>query len=168
MRRQIFFCSVTGYDTHANQTDLADVATGLHANLLGELSGSIYAFHRAMEQIAGTFSGEDPTLPAKVTSFTASDFGRTFPTNGSGSDHGWGSHHIIAGGAVQGRKSYGVFPVLTVNGPDDTNTGRWIPTVSVDQYSATLARWFGVDPVNIPVIFPNVGRFATDNLGFMA
>lgn len=167
MKRQIFFCSVGGYDTHNNQTNL-DTSTGQHANLLGELSSSIFAFHRALEQIAATFPNEDAALPSKVTSFTASDFGRTLPNNGSGSDHGWGSHHLIVGGAVQGRRTYGTFPVLTVNGPDDTSTGRWIPKISVDQYSATLARWFGVSPTDIPVVFPNVGRFASTDLGFMA
>lgn len=166
MKRQIFFCSVGGYDTHNNQTNL-DTSTGQHANLLGELSSSIFAFQRALEQIA-TWGGEDTALPAKVTSFTASDFGRTFPNNGSGSDHGWGSHHLIVGGAVQGRRTYGTFPVLTVGGPDDTSTGRWIPKISVDQYSATLARWFGVSPTDIPVVFPNVGRFSSSDLGFMA
>lgn len=166
MKRQIFFCSVGGYDTHNNQANV-DTTTGSHANLLSELSSSIFAFQRALEQIA-TFSGEDAALPSKVTSFTASDFGRTFPNNGSGSDHGWGSHHFIVGGAVQGRKTYGTFPTLTVNGPDDTSTGRWIPKISVDQYAATLAKWFGVSPTDIPVVFPNVGRFATNDLGFMA
>jgi uncharacterized protein (DUF1501 family) len=167
MKRQIFFCQAGGYDTHANQTSAQDVTTGAHANLLGELSNSMYAFQRALEQIATTFPGEDGTLGSKVTSFTASDFGRTFPANGSGSDHGWGSHHLIMGGAVQGRKTYGTFPVLAVNGPDDTSTGRWIPRVSVDQYSATLAKWFGVGASEIPLVFPNVGRFATADLGFM-
>ena len=166
MQRQIFFCSIGGYDTHANQTNL-DVTTGAHADLLTELSSGMYAFHRAMEQIGTTFPNEDAALPSKVTQFTASDFGRTFPTNGSGSDHGWGSHHLIVGGAVQGRKTYGTFPVLTVNGPDDTDTGRWIPKISVDQYSATLAKWFGVSPTDIPTVFPNLGRFATSDLGFM-
>lgn len=167
MKRQIFFCSVGGYDTHANQTSAQDVTTGAHANLLGELSNALFAFQRALEQIATTFPGEDGTLGSKVTSFTASDFGRTFPTNGSGSDHGWGSHHLIAGGAVQGRKTYGTFPVLTVNGPDDTSTGRWIPRISVDQYSATLARWFGVGASDLPTVFPNLGRFESSDLGFM-
>ena len=166
MKRQIFFCSVGGYDTHANQTNL-DVTTGAHANLLTELSTAMYAFQRAIEQIGTTFPNEDAALGAKVTQFTASDFGRTFPTNGSGSDHGWGSHHLIVGGAVQGRKTYGTFPVLTVNGPDDTSTGRWIPKISVDQYSATLAKWFGVGASEIPIVFPNLGRFATSDLGFM-
>ena len=166
MKRQVFFCSVGGYDTHNNQAN-ADTTTGQHANLLAELSGAIYAFHRALEQIAG-WGGEDAALPAKVTSFTASDFGRTLLNNGSGSDHGWGSHHLVAGGAVLGRRTYGDFPALTVNGPDDTSTGRWIPKVAVEQYSATLARWFGVSPTDLPMVFPNLGRFAADNLGFMA
>jgi uncharacterized protein (DUF1501 family) len=167
MKRQIFFCQAGGYDTHANQTSALDVSTGAHANLLGELSGSMFAFQRALEQIGTTFPGEDAALGSKVTSFTASDFGRTFPTNGSGSDHGWGSHHLIVGGAVQGRKTYGTFPVLTVNGPDDTTTGRWIPRISVDQYSATLAKWFGVGASEIPLVFPNLDRFSTSDLGFM-
>lgn len=166
MKRQIFFCSIGGYDTHNNQTN-TDTTTGQHANLLAELSGGIFAFQRAMEQIA-TLGGEDAALPSKVTAFTASDFGRTFPNNGSGSDHGWGSHHLIIGGAVQGRKTYGTYPTLAVNGPDDTSTGRWIPKIAVEQYSATLARWFGVSETDLPVVFPNLGRFSTNNLGFMA
>jgi uncharacterized protein (DUF1501 family) len=112
----------------------------------------------------------------KVTAFTSSDFGRTFPSNGQGSDHGWGSHHLVLGGSgttdlvkrsVLGGQTYGKFPTLTVNGPDDTSTGRWIPTTATDQFFATLASWFGVDAGNIPVVFPNIGRFATSNLGFM-
>lgn len=170
MKRQIFFCSIGGYDTHTGQIGTGaaptDTTVGGHANLLSELSASMFSFQRAMEQIAA-LSGEDTALPSKVTAFTASDFGRTFPTNGQGSDHGWGSHHLICGGAVNGRRTYGALPVLTVNGPDDTNTGRWIPTIAVDQYSATLARWFGVSDSDMSTVFPNIGRFATSNLGFM-
>jgi uncharacterized protein (DUF1501 family) len=110
---------------------------------------------------------EQLNLSQSVTSFTMSDFSRTFPSNGQGSDHGWGSHHLILGGAVNGQNTYGAFPVQTVNGPNDTGTGRWIPTTATDQYFATLATWFGVDPANLATIFPNVGRFATSNLGFM-
>ena len=98
---------------------------------------------------------------------TGSDFGRTFPTNGQGSDHGWGGHHIVFGGAVRGQRTYGTFPVLTINGPDDTSTGRWIPTTSVDQYSATLAKWFGLSTTDTPVVFPNLSRFSNPDLGFM-
>jgi len=164
MLRQIFFCQVGGYDLHTGQTNFTagdpnNVLLGAHTNLLAELSQSMYAFERAMEQLG---------LSNNVTSFTMSDFSRTFPSNGEGSDHGWGSHHLILGGAVSGQQTYGTFPSLTVNGPDDTGTGRWIPTTATDQYFATLASWFGVDPGNISTIFPNIGRFATSNLGFMA
>jgi uncharacterized protein (DUF1501 family) len=163
MKRQIFFCQVGGYDLHTGQTSYSDnnpsnVTIGPHANLFAELSQSLLAFQRAMEQL---------NLGNQVTSFTASDFGRTFPSNGQGSDHGWGSHHLILGGAVNGRQTYGKFPTLTVNGPDDTSTGRWIPTTAIDQYFATLAKWFGVDGSNMGTVFPNLGRFATSDLGFM-
>ena len=159
MQRQIFFCQVGGYDLHTNQTPGPGQTTiGAHANLLAELSQSMLAFQRAMEQLS---------LSGKVTAFTASDFGRTFPSNGQGSDHGWGSHHLILGGAVKGQRTYGAFPVLTVNGPDDTSTGRWIPTTAIDQYFATLATWFGVDSGNLTTVFPNIGRFAASNLGFI-
>jgi uncharacterized protein (DUF1501 family) len=163
MARQIFFCSVSGYDLHTGQTKLVspntfDPTQGAHANLLGEVSQCLLAFQRAMEQL---------TISNKVTAFTASDFGRTFPGNGLGSDHGWGSHHMILGGAVNGGRIYGKFPTLAINGPDDTNTGRWIPTTAIDQYFATLATWFGVDPGKLATVFPNLGRFATPNLGFV-
>lgn len=163
MKRQIFFCQVGGYDLHSGQTAYSNnnpnnVLIGAHANLMAELSQSLLVFQRAMEQLG---------LASNVTAFTASDFGRTFPSNGQGSDHGWGSHHLILGGAVNGRQTYGQFPTLTVNGPDDTSTGRWIPTTAIDQYFATLATWFGVDSGNLAAVFPNLGRFATPNLGFM-
>jgi len=157
MKRQIFFCEVGGYDTHSGQTPGSGQATvGSHANLLAELSQGMHAFQRAMEQL---------NLSNKVTTFTASDFGRTFPCNGEGSDHGWGSHHLIMGGAVNGRRTFGTFPTLAVNGPDDTDTGRWIPTTAIDQYFATLATWFGVDGGNLSTVFPNLGRFSTPDLG---
>ncbi len=159
MRRQIFFCQVGGFDTHSGQTPgPGQAAVGSHANLLAELSQGLFSFQRAMEQLG---------LSNNVTSFTASDFGRTFPCNGTGSDHGWGGHHLIMGGAVRGRRTYGRFPTLTVNGPDDSGTGRWIPTTAIDQYFATLASWFGVDNGNLSTVFPNLGRFLTPNLGFV-
>ncbi len=172
MKRQIFFCQVGGYDLHSGQTNYnnnspSQVIIGAHANLLAELSQSLLVFQQAMEQLG---------LQDSVTAFTASDFGRTFPSNGQGSDHGWGSHHLIVGGSgttdlvkrsVVGGQTYGKFPTLTVNGPDDTNTGRWIPTTAIDQYFATIATWFGVDSSNLGTVFPNIGRFATPSLGFM-
>ena len=104
-----------------------------------------------------------------VTAFTVSDFGRTFPVNaGNGSDHGWGNHQLVMGGAVQGSKVYGKFPTLTVGGPDDTGLGRWIPSTSVDEYAATIARWFGVSATDLTTVFPNLGHFANPNLGFLA
>lgn len=173
MKRQIFFVSVGGYDTHTSQVGQTPIL-GNHANLLGELSEGIGAFQSAVEQISAHATYGDPALANSVVGFTASDFGRTFPTNGQGSDHGWGGHHIVFGGngnpttgAVRGKRTYGTFPVHQINGPDDTSTGRWIPTTSVDEYSATLAKWFGVDPSHLSVVFPNVGRFANPDLGFM-
>jgi uncharacterized protein (DUF1501 family) len=172
MKRQIFFVQVGGYDTHTNQSSAsnatptpANVILGSHANLLAEVSQCLHSFQRAMAAI-GTQYG-DANFINRVTAFTASDFGRTFPCNGLGSDHGWGTHTIVVGGAVNGQKTYGTFPTLTVGGPDDTSTGRWIPTTAVDQYAATLAKWMGVSPANMATVFPNLSRFATADLGFM-
>ena len=178
MKRQIFFVTVGGYDTHTGQTNNAGASTtnnpaviiGSQANLLAELSQSMYAFQKAMKQIGITYGTANPFVN-QVTCFTASDFGRTFPSNGLGSDHGWGSHHLVVGGAVSGQKTYGTFPTLLVNGPDDTNTGRWIPTTSVDQYAATLGKWMGLSSGDVATVFPNVSRFAGSYsggyLGFM-
>lgn len=178
VKRQIFFVSVGGYDTHTNQvgdaTNAANPLVGSHASLLSALSKGIAAFHDAVGQIAANPLYGSPSLLNSVVGFTASDFGRTLPTNGQGSDHGWGGHHIVFGGsgnpqngAVIGKRTYGNFPVLQVNGSDDTSTGRFIPTTSVDEYSATLASWFGVDATHLPVVFPNLGRFSTPDMGFM-
>jgi uncharacterized protein (DUF1501 family) len=149
MKRQIFFCSVGGYDTHGDQL------SG-QANLFTELSQALNAFYAATVQLG---------VASQVTTFTASDFGRTYPTNGTGSDHGWGSHQLVLGGAVQGARLFGTFPTLAVNGPDDTGQGRWIPTTSVDEFSATLASWFGVSASDLSTVLPNIGRFAHPNLG---
>jgi len=168
MKRQIFFCQVGGYDLHSGQTDQpagGSVLNGAHSNLFAELSQCLNAFQSAMDQIGALHS--DPSFAQRVTAFTCSDFGRTFPANGQGSDHGWGSHHLIMGGAVHGQQTYGTFPTLTVGGPDDTSTGRWIPTTACDQYFATLATWFGVDNSNLTTVFPNLGRFTSTNLGFI-
>jgi uncharacterized protein (DUF1501 family) len=151
LRRQVFFARLGGWDLHDNQIDA-------HAELLTELSDAMKAFHDATVNLG---------VANDVTTFTASDFGRTLVANGDGSDHGWGSHHLIMGGAVRGGEFYGTMPDLTVDGPDDTEQGRWIPTVSVDEYHATLARWFGVSDSDLPVVLPNIGRFATPDLGFM-
>jgi uncharacterized protein (DUF1501 family) len=173
MKRQIFFCQVGGYDTHTAQTnnsgstspDNTKVIQGSQANLFAELSQCMNALQAAMHRIGAQYSDTD--FEKRVTCFTNSDFGRTFPSNNLGSDHGWGSHHIVMGGAVKGRQTYGKFPTLTVGGPDDTSTGRWIPTTSVDQFAATLAKWFGVDSSKMSTVFPNLGRFAAPDLGLM-
>jgi uncharacterized protein (DUF1501 family) len=103
----------------------------------------------------------------QVTTFTASDFARTLPTNSQGSDHGWGAHHMIVGGAVQGGKTYGHLPILQIGGPSDTGLGRWLPTTAVDQHAAALAKWFGVDTGNLATIFPNLSRFPAGPLNFI-
>jgi uncharacterized protein (DUF1501 family) len=151
MQRQIFFVAVGGYDTHGDQL-------AAQSGLLQELSAGMNAFYNATVALG---------VEQSVTTFTASDFGRTLPGNSGGSDHGWGSHQFVMGGAVNGNRLYGKFPTLAVDGPDDTEDGRWIPTTSVDEFSATLARWFGVSDSNMPIVFPNIGRFATPNLGFL-
>lgn len=152
--RQIFFASVNGYDLHGGQ----GTVTGGHATLLAELSACMKALYDATVELG---------VSNNVTQFTASDFGRTLPSNGGGSDHGWGNHQLICGGAVRGQRTYGSFPTLAVNGPNDSGLGRWIPTTSVDQYSATLAKWFGVSSTDMVSVFPNIGNFATPDLGFM-
>ncbi len=151
LQRQIFFCEMGGFDTHNEQLNT-------QPTLLRELSQAMGAFYNATVEIG---------IPDKVTSFTASDFGRTFRSNGNGSDHGWGAHHLIMGGDVRGRMIYGNVPVLQIGGPNDSGDGRWIPTTSVDEYAATLARWFGASTGNLTTILPNLGRFASSNLGFM-
>ncbi|HEV2853562.1 MAG TPA: DUF1501 domain-containing protein [Thermoanaerobaculia bacterium] len=157
LRRQIFFCAAQGYDTHGGQIG-ASALDGAHAGLLSELDGALGAFDAAMTEL---------NVADSVTAFTASDFGRTYVSNGDGSDHGWGSHHFVLGGAVRGGRLYGQIPTLAVGGPDDAGDGRWIPTTSVDEYSATLARWFGVANSDLPLVLPNLGRFANPDLGFL-
>jgi uncharacterized protein (DUF1501 family) len=151
LNRQIFFASLGGWDLHAGELPA-------HATLLGQISQAMNAFYNATVEMG---------VANQVTTFTASDFSRTFNTNGDGSDHGWGSHHLVMGGAVKGGNIYGKVPTLVIGGPDDTGRGRWIPTTSVDQYSATLASWFGVSATNLPLVLPNIGRFATPNVGFL-
>ena len=152
LKRQIFFVSQGGYDTHANQ--MRDQATRFN-----ELGPALKAFYDATVALG---------VASNVTSFSLSDFGRTLKPNDSGSDHAWGNHHFILGGAVHGGQTYGAFPQHVLGGPDDSSSeGRWIPTTSVEQYGATLARWFGVSDADLGLIFPNLARFVTANIGFM-
>jgi uncharacterized protein (DUF1501 family) len=151
VKRQIFFVQLGGWDMHGAQASA-------YGPLLAELSGAMKNFYDATVELG---------VANQVTTFTASDFGRTYVPNAGGTDHGWGNHQLIMGGAVAGGEIYGQMPSLSVGANDDTGRGRWIPTTSVDEYNATLATWFGVSAANLPVVLPNIGRFARTNLGFM-
>ena len=153
LQRQIFFVSIGGFDTHSDQLNA-------HNNLYTQLSQAMNAFYQATMEIGAA---------SQVTSFTLSDFSRTYaPDSTSGTDHAWGGHHLIMGGAVKGGDFYGTFPTLALAGPDDaTNEGRWIPTTSLDQYAGTLANWFGVATADLPTIFPNLPNFSAPVLNFV-
>lgn len=150
-RRQMFFVQQGGYDFHDNL--LTD-----HSARLLELGDAMAAFYQATASMG---------VANQVTTFTASDFGRALQHNGRGSDHGWGGHHFVMGGAVQGNRVYGQFPTVALGGPEDAGQGRLIPTTSVDEYAGTLSRWLGVSLSNLPFVFPNIGRFASRDLGFL-
>ncbi|HEX4945423.1 MAG TPA: DUF1501 domain-containing protein [Blastocatellia bacterium] len=152
LQRQVFFCSLDGFDTHGEQLTT-------HSNLLRQVSQSLDAFYKATVELE---------LAEKITTFTVSDFGRTFRSNGKGSDHGWGNYQFVLGGAVKGGDVYGKIPVLQINGPDDAGEGRWIPTTATDEMAATLVQWFGVRANELPHVLPNCGRFARLNLGFVS
>jgi uncharacterized protein (DUF1501 family) len=149
--RQVFFCSMGGFDTHAAQD-------GTHTNLLQQLSAATSAFALATLSLG---------LAQNVTAFTQSEFNRTMQNNGSGTDHAWGSHQIVVGGAVRGG-IYGAMPTFAFGGPDDANDrGVWIPTIASSQFGATLGRWFGASPGELAWAFPNLSRFPVADLGFM-
>lgn len=149
--RQVFMVSLGGFDHH-------DGLIGSHETLLGQVDFAMDAFYRATVELG---------VQNNVTAFTASDFGRTLSSNGDGSDHGWGAHHFIVGGAVNGGRFYGRAPSVSVSTADQVGQGRLLPGVSVDEYSSTLATWFGVAPSELASVAPNIGRFASANLGFM-
>ena len=164
MSRQIFYVQLGSFDTHGGQLNA-------HPTLLTQLSQALKAFYDET-QAQG--------IASQVTTFTMSDFSRTLNPSGIGSsvgtDHAWGGHHFIIGGAVNGGNFYGsptsngtIFPSLVNGGPDDAETrGRIIPSVAIEQYAATLARWFGLSDADTSVVFPNIANFSTSNLGFMA
>jgi uncharacterized protein (DUF1501 family) len=150
-KRQVFFVSLGGFDNH-------DGLNSNHPGLLSKLDFAMDAFYRATIELG---------VADKVTTFTASDFGRTLSSNGDGSDHGWGGHHFVLGGAVNGGKFYGTAPQVSVTSDDQVGQGRLLPSTSVDQYAATLAQWFGVSPSELTSVLPNIGRFGSTNLGFV-
>lgn len=169
VNRQVFFVQLGGFDTHNNQT-----AAGGQTGLLTQLGQAMRSFYDEMVAQG---------IVDKVTQFTMADFSRTFNPTGTGAavgtDHAWANHHFIVGGGITASDFYGVnttngtpFPSLVFNGPDDADSGtgargRWIPTTSVEQYAATLARWYGLPDANLATVFPKIGNFANTNLGFM-
>lgn len=154
MNRQIFFCGMGGFDNHENLLPE-------HDRLLGQLDAAIGAFHSATQEIG---------VESNVTTFTESEFGRTMgPSTKAGSDHAWGSHHFVVGGAVRGGDVYGTMPDLTLGGPSDAgNRGLWIPTIALDQYAATLAQWYGVGAGSLTSVFPNLVNFPSQTIPFLA
>lgn len=151
LRRQVFFVSLGGFDNH-------NLLMQDHPNLMTRLNGAMSAFYAATQELG---------VAEKVTTFTASDFGRTLSSNADGSDHGWGSHHFVMGGAVNGGRFYGTAPRVSIQSDDQVGQGRLLPTTGVDQFAATLARWFGCDAGELPGILPNIGKFSNTDLGFV-
>ncbi len=184
MKRQIFFCNVGGFDTHTNETGSDPTNPGGQGTQSGTQGGLLTQISQAMRAFYDEMVAQG--LSNNVTTFTLSDFGRTLQPSGSGAssvgtDHAWGSHAFIMGGSVLGGAFYGSqrpdhtgllygYPVLQLGGPDDTtsNRGQWIPTTSIDQYAATLANWYGLSTADRAAVFPNLSKFATPNLGFLA
>jgi uncharacterized protein (DUF1501 family) len=153
LTRQIFFCMLDGFDTHSLQFET-------QTPLLQQLSQAVLSFYQATQELG---------IDGNVTTFTASEFGRTLtPSGADGSDHAWGNHHFIIGTGVKGGRFYGNFPLLAPGGPDDAGSrGVLLPTTAVDQYGATLAQWFGVPQTSLPTVFPNIANFGTSPLGFL-
>ena len=152
-QRQIFYVAIGDFDTHTDSMRRQDV-------LLADMAASMSAFYDATL---------DMQIERQVVTFTESEFGRTLqPSSGAGTDHAWGSHHLVMGGAVKAADVYGAFPVLALQGPEDvTGRGVWVPTISLDQYGATLASWFGVADDSLTKVFPNLGNFSPRKLAFV-
>jgi uncharacterized protein (DUF1501 family) len=150
--RQVFHVSIGGFDQHSG------LING-HGGRMTELANAMAAFYQATVSLG---------VADSVTAFTASDFGRTLDSNGEGSDHGWGAHHFVVGGAVKGGDLYGIWPETVLRGPNDVGRGNLLPTTSVNEYAATLATWFGVGTAQMADVLPNSANFPQTNLGFMA
>ena len=164
--RQLFFASMGGFDTHEGQSITGSPTEGHHARLLKQLGDAMAAFYTALKNLG---------LSNAVTTFTQSDFGRTFaPNNTTGTDHAWGNQHLVMGGAVKGGATYGTYPDLVLGGANDVGVdawelqGRWIPTTAVDQYAATMLGWFGASDTQLAAVLPNLRNFgAARKLGFL-
>ena len=143
VKRQVYFVSLGGFDNH-------DGLSTQHPVLLTTLANALSSFYNATVELG---------VSNQVTAFTASDFGRTLSTNGDGTDHGWGSHHFVLGGAVNGGRFHGILPATAVNGPDDVGQGRLLPSTAVDQYGAALASWFGVNASEMSTVLPYSKNF---------
>ncbi|MEE9346354.1 MAG: DUF1501 domain-containing protein [Methylococcales bacterium] len=162
LKRQTFFVSAGPYDTHGDQL-------GVHSGLLAQLDEALVSFQRTLEEIG---------VEESVTTFTASEFGRTLTSNGNGTDHAWATDYLVMGGAVDGGKIHGETIQYSdvpqgqhltekLFGPQDVGSGRFIPAYSTDQYGATLAKWMGINDSDLDTIFPNLRHFPVQNLGFM-
>lgn len=151
-RRQVFYVEMYGFDTHEHQADL-------HPQLMKKLNDALVYFDALLGQIG---------MRNNVTLFTASEFGRSFIPNGDGTDHGWGSHQIVMGGAVNGGKIHGRLPVIGVDNPDTAwARGPLLPRIAASQYAATLGRWMGIGDGDLSDILPSLSRFGSSDLGFM-
>ena len=148
VKRQVFYVSLGGFDTHTNLTET-------HPGLMTSVAEAISSFYSATQELG---------VANQVTSFTASDFGRTLSPNGDGSDHGWGSHHFVVGGALQGQNFFGTLPATAVGGPDDVGQGRLLPSTAIDQLGAQLASWFGVSGGEMKTVLPYSGNFDLNTL----
>jgi len=152
-KRQVFFVSLGGFDNH-------DGLLTVHPGLLKSVADAMAAFYNATVELG---------VQNQVTSFTASDFGRTLSGNNDGSDHGWGSMHFMLGGAVNGGKYYGIAPAVASDGPDDVGQGRLLPTTSIEQYAATLGKWMGLSDRDLLSVLPNLSNYnaSSRQLGFL-
>lgn len=154
-KRQVFFVSAGGFDTHEGLGGIG----GAHAQLLAGVGDAMAAFYKATQ---------DMGIAKQVTTFTASDFGRTLSSNSSGSDHGWGGMQLVMGDAVRGKSFIGTAPEFANNGADDIGQGRLLPTIAVEQFGATMGQWFGVSASDQLAVMPNLANFSTRDLGFMS
>jgi uncharacterized protein (DUF1501 family) len=155
LHRQVFYVTLPGCDTHDGQR-------ALQADNMAKLAHALAYWDSIMGNLVGV------NMRNNVTLFTASDFGRTLVSNGDGSDHGWGAHHFVVGGAVKGKNIYGTFPTIGLGHAADVGYGALLPSVSVEQYGATLGAWFGLSPTELVDVFPNLVNYSVRNLGFMA